>query len=208
MNKQPPYWQNALKHLKKDKILSRLILRFEDLTLSSKSSAFETLLRIVVGQQISLKAADSVWQKLTTEFKILSYENILKSNLEDLRKCGLSKQKANYLNHISTYFAKNNITNKTYWQQYSFAQIEKELLSIKGIGIWSVQMFAIFYLLEPDIFPTSDLGLVRAMNNLYAKKDSKLNAEALQKIAKNWQPYRSVATWFLWRSIDNEVVLY
>ena len=209
MNKNPPYWQDALKHLKnKDKTLARLITHFKDITLMSKSNAFETLVRIIVGQQISLKAADSVWQKITMEFKILNYEKVLKSDVERLRKCGLSQQKANYLRNISTYFAKNNITSEAYWRVYSFAHIEKELLAIKGIGNWSVQMFAIFYLLEPDIFPLSDLGLVRAMNNLYAKKGNKLEAEALQKIAKNWQPYRSVATWFLWRSIDNDVVLY
>lgn len=203
---QPHYWQDALKYLSTDVVMARLIAQFPGLTLSSRGSAFETLLRTIVGQQISVIAAASIWQRLTQHIHPLTPEQVLTQDIKVLKKLGISMQKANYLHNVAHYFLDNKI-NQHYFKKRDFSEISADLISIKGIGVWSVEMFGIFYLLEPDIFPSKDLGLIKAIQNQYCLTPP-VSTEDILKLAQQWQPYRTVATWYLWRSIDNEVVVY
>ena len=120
---------------------------------------------------------------------------------------GLSKQKASYIQNIALHFKENNIKSHCSLAEKNYQEIFAELVQIKGIGKWTIEMFAIFYLLEPDIFPVKDLGLIRAINNLYSK-DKPLSAEEIIALAEKWRPYRTAATFFLWRSIDVDIVAY
>ncbi len=205
---QASYWQDAIKYLSiQDDKLALIIKQFPNLVLEGRDNAFITLIRAIIGQQISVKAADSVWIKLNQNIKPLNQKTVLKYDIDKLKTFGLSKQKAQYIHNTANYFISNNI-NKRYWQNYSYKDISNNLITIKGIGSWTIEMFAIFYLLEPDIFPIKDLGLVRAINNIYAPKNHKLSNKQIIQIAKKWQPFRTVATWFLWRSIDTDIVIY
>ncbi len=200
----PHYWQEALDYLSKDEVMFGLIANYPNLTLQSRGNAFETLLRSIVGQQISVIAAQSIWQRIEQQIKPLTPDVLSQYPIEQLKKLGLSNQKSHYLHNIASYFL-NNKVNTQYFKNRSFAEIQTELISIKGIGPWTIEMFAIFYLTEPDIFPIKDLGLIKAVQRQYGDN---LDIEKIKELASKWQPYRTVATWYLWRSIDNEVVQY
>lgn len=205
----PHYWQDAIAYLsQRDERLAGLIQRFDGVVLQSKGDAFLTLIRAVVGQQISVKAADSVWQKVMAEFGDgLCYQAVKNSDISRLRRCGLSAQKVRYLHNIALYFATHNI-DEDYWQKYDYNRIYTSLMTIKGVGRWTVEMFAIFYLLEPDILPQQDLGLMRGIEKLYSQENQPISQQQIDKITDQWKPYRTVATWYLWRSIDDDVVTY
>lgn len=205
---QAHYWQEAIKYLCcKDTKLMSVINQFPHLVLTSKSNAFNTLTRAIVGQQISTQAAASVWLKLTQNVHPFNQNTVLKKTVTDLKALGLSQQKSCYLHNIAHYFRRHNIT-ENYWQNRSYTETKQELISIKGVGVWTVEMFAIFYLLEPDIFPIKDLGLIRAICRIYSPANKTLSSTKIEQLSKNWQPYRTVATWYLWRSIDTKVVEY
>lgn len=210
----PAYWQDALEHLSQDKKMAGLIRRFPKLSLVSRSNAFVTLIRSIVGQQISLAAADNIWAGLEKNIQPLTPNMVLVQTIDDLKSWGLSKQKTHYLHNVAQHFVNNGIQKK-YWQNRTFTDIYQELIAIKGVGPWTIEMFGIFYLLEPDIFPMKDLGLIRAINQLYTptkKAKSRavkfLSNDEILQLSQSWCPYRTVATWFLWRSIDAEVVQY
>ena len=208
MTNKPHYWQKSLIFLsKKDAVLAKLIIQFPNLSIHSRGDDFQTLARAVVGQQISTQVAKSIWDKLMINFKEFNYRKIANCNLDELKSCGLSSYKINYLKNLAHYFAENNINNN-YWQEKTYTEIHNELIKIKGVGGWTIEMFAIFYLLESDIFPIKDLGLINAINKLYSKKKEKLKLDEIKKISDNWRPYRSVATWFLWRFIDAKATVY
>ena len=207
--KNPDYWQESINYLINiDEKLAKVIKKHEKYTISTRVKAFETLLRSIVGQQISVKAAASVWLKLTNLIGIVEPNRVQSESFDNLRSCGLSKQKTQYILNISEHFITNNILNNSYWQDRKYSQIYNELIAIKGIGPWTIEMFGMFYLLEKDIFPIKDVGIIRAMNQLYASKQNKLELDQIIAISDTWRPYRTVACWFLWRSIDSEDVLY
>lgn len=206
---KPDYWKKATKELSaKDKTLALIISSYKGESLKSQAKPFYTLAKTIIGQQISVKAADAIWQRFAKLFpkKNISYKNFLKINTKDLKAAGLSKQKIEYLGNIAHYFKENKIDTK-YFQKTPKEKIHQELLAIKGIGKWSLEMFQIFYLLEPDVFPIADLGLIKAIKQNYkkAKLDSK---EDILKFSKRWTPYRTVVTWYLWRTFDEEPVHY
>ena len=204
----PTYWNQALGELsQKDKILAKIIAKGSKQNLTSKGDAFWTLTRSIVGQQISIQAAASIWQKMESAVSQITYKNFLYLSLEKMSSLGLSKQKASYIQNIAKHFQKNKIDNPHYWQGRDYKNIFDELVQIKGIGPWTIEMFAIFYLLEPDIFPTKDLGIMRAMNRLYNKGEP-LKTEKILVISRKWKPWRTVASFFLWNSIDSDIVDY
>jgi DNA-3-methyladenine glycosylase II len=204
----PDYWQDSLNYLTKtDKALGNIISQFKDYSISSRGEAYETLLRSIVGQQISIQAASSVWNKIVVQVKTIEPNKVLLTSRENLKLCGLSKQKIQYIYNISEHFIANNIENNAYWEGRSYLSIYEELITIKGIGPWTAEMFGMFHLLEKDIFPLKDVGVIRAMNQLY-NNGKKLDIDKIIEISDTWRPYRSVACWFLWRSIDSEEVLY
>ena len=206
--KNPDYWQDSVHYLTKtDKSLGSIINQYKDYSISSRGEAYETLVRSIVGQQISIQAASSVWNKIVALVKTIEPNKVLLTSRENLKLCGLSKQKIQYIYNISEHFIAKNITNNSYWEGRNYPDIYNELITIKGIGSWTAEMFGMFHLLEKDIFPLKDVGVIRAMNQLY-NDGKKLDIDKIIEISDTWRPYRSVACWFLWRSIDSEEVLY
>jgi DNA-3-methyladenine glycosylase II len=206
--KNPDYWQDSLQYLTSaDKTLGDVISQHKDYSITARGEAYETLLRAIVGQQISVKAAASVWNKIIGLIKIIEPNKVLSTSKEKLKLCGLSKQKTQYILNISEHFKINNIIDDTYWENRTYLSVYEELITIKGIGPWTAEMFGMFYLLEKDIFPLKDVGILRAMYQLY-NNGERIDIDKIVKISDTWKPYRSVACWFLWRSIDSEEVLY
>ena len=204
----PAYWQQSKEFLTHaDPKLAKLILEHQQYSISSRGEALETLLRSIVGQQISVQAAASVWGKLEKKIGKIKPENVILMSFEELKSCGLSKQKVQYIINICNHFINFSINDHTYWEDRSFKNIYDELTTIKGVGPWTAEMFGMFYLLEKDIFPIKDIGIIRAMNQIYGE-GKPLSLEKIIAISETWRPYRSVACWFLWRSIDSEEVLY
>ena len=209
---KPIYWDEACDFLsQKDPILAKLIDSYKGESLQKKHSAFHTLARAIIGQQISVKAADSIWLKFENllNFKV-SPDSLLSIDDESLLKeIGLSRQKILYLNNIAEFL------NSRYQNQDDLSFVEKqiiqeELIEIKGVGSWTVEMFMIFHINSPDILPIKDIGLLKAVNLAYSLNSS-CNKELAQKttlLSQKWSPYRTVATWYLWRSIDPVPVEY
>ena len=207
--KKPEYWQESIDYLSNiDAILRELINKYSQSTLTTHGDALETLMRSIVGQQISVKAAASVWYKIIDLLDEIKPDNVLLAGFENLRSCGLSKQKTQYILNIAEHFKSHNINDESYWNDREFSNIYDELITIKGIGPWTAEMFGMFYLLERDIFPLKDLGILKAINQLYCVDGIPLQIDQVVAISDRWKPYRTVASWYLWRSIDNEAVLY
>lgn len=203
----PPYWEEAKTHLrKKDKTLKKIIDTYEGELLVTKGDAFFTLARAIVGQQISVKAADSIWKRLNDAIGKMKPENMIAAPVDVLRACGLSGSKVTYLQSLAHHFITSKKTIK-HWPSMDDTAIIKELTSIKGIGQWTAEMFLIFHLGRPDIFPVADLGVLKAIYRHYNQSD-KMPLADVRAIADRWSPYRSVATWYLWRSLDPVPVEY
>jgi len=201
------YWDDAKAHLsKKDKVLKKIIASYEGEILTKKGDAFLTLARAITGQQISVKAADTVWKRFSDAVGKVTPKNVLLASDADLRAAGLSGQKVSYMRSLAEYFTANKkITAE--WQHMSDDELLASLTSIKGIGTWTAEMFMIFHLGRPDVFPIKDIGVQKAMFRHYHNSDKVALAE-LTKRAEGWRPYRSVATWYLWRSLDPVPVAY
>lgn len=205
--KTPAYWKRATRELgAADPVLGGLIVKYKGLTLASRGDAFQTLARSIVGQQISVKAAQSVWDRFATAVGVMQPGNVLRLSVEQLRGCGLSGQKVNYLRDLSTRFAGGAI-DVSRWHTMDDEALIEELTEVKGIGRWTAEMFLIFYLTRPDVFPLADIGLQRAME-LHYNKGRKLSDRRIATLGRLWSPWRSVATWYLWRSLDPVPVEY
>ena len=200
-------WLLAINNLKKkDKILKEIINKYKSEKLHSKKNAFLTLAKSITGQQISVKAANSIWLRLEKKIKKIDPSNILKVKINEIKKCGFSKQKANYIFNLANFFKKNkNIENK--WKKVEDEEVIDDLIKIKGIGRWTAEMFLIFYLLRPNIFPSADIGLLKAISINYNLKYPLKNSD-IKKFKKKWIPWSTVATWYLWRSLDPVPIKY
>lgn len=205
--KKPYFWEKAKKFLiNKDKKLGKIILNYPKDFLYSKSDPFYTLARSIVGQQISVKAAEAVWIKFEKKVKKVTPKNTINLHHMSFKACGLSRQKITYLKSLSLAFINKDI-NPINWQNYSDEKIISELIKIKGIGRWTAEMYLIFNLCRPDIFPADDLGLIKGICNCY-KINYPIAREDAIKMSTKWKPYRSVATWYFWRSLDPIPVEY
>ena len=194
-NKPPIFWQKAKKTLSaKDKKLSKIIESYPSDFLFSKSDPFFTLARSIVGQQISVKAAQSVWDRLEIKIKKIKPQIILKTHSNTLKSIGLSRQKVKYLKNLANAFIEKKIKINL-WNKMSDEEIVQDLIQIKGIGRWTVEMFMIFNLCRADIFPLDDIGMIKGLCKLY-KISYPVEREKIIKIGKKWKPYRSVATWY------------
>ncbi len=202
----PTYWPLAQRYLsRQDLVMAALIERYPE-ALSRHGDSFGTLVRAIVGQQISIKAADTVWQRLEARIGRITPEAILTCPRSSLQQIGLSRAKASYLHQVAAYYLEHRISD-AYWQGRSYAEIRRELLRIKGIGDWTVEMFAIFHLHEPDIFSPADIGLQKAVASLYFAGAS-IDKQRLAEFSMRWYPYRTVAAWYLWRHLDPVPVCY
>ena len=205
--KTPAYWKRATRELgAADPVMAALILRYKGLTLSSRGDAFQTLARSIIGQQISVKAAQSVWERFAAAVGDMQPGRVLRLSVEELRGCGLSGQKVNYLRDLSARFAEGAI-DVGRWHDMDDEALIDELTEVKGIGRWTAEMFLIFYLTRPDVVPLADIGLQRAME-LHYNKGRKLSDRRITTLGRLWSPWRSVATWYLWRSLDPVPVEY
>ena len=204
---QPTFWHTATRELaRRDAVLRGLIRRFGGLALGSRGDAFQTLARAIVGQQISVKAAQAVWARLEAELGAVTPANVASCRSDPLRNCGLSRQKAAYLGDLARSF-ENGVLGTDRWPQLDDEALIAELTQVKGIGRWTAEMFLIFYLARPDVLPIGDLGLQRAMK-LHYNRGRPLTPGRMRRIAVTWAPWRSVATWYLWRSLDPIPVEY
>ena len=208
MKKPPSYWNSAKKTLsKRDPVLKKVIKKFNKGFLTTRKDPFFSLCRTIVGQQISTKAADSIWLKFEKKCKKkIIPKNVLKLSSSTLRSAGLSRQKISYLKNIAKSF-KNKSFNIRDLKNMNDEQAISYITQLKGLGIWSAQMFLMFNLNRPDIFPTKDIGLVRAISKNY-KIPYPPSERFLNKISKLHLGYRSVFTWYMWRSIDPVDVEY
>ncbi|MBU6225593.1 MAG: DNA-3-methyladenine glycosylase [Burkholderiales bacterium] len=197
----PDYWEEACKHLvKKDRVMKRLIPQFGDACLQSRGDPFITLARSIVGQQISVKAAQSVWDRFAVLPRKLTPANVLKLKVDDMRAAGLSARKVEYLVDLALNFDSGNLQIKK-WSDMDDEDIIAELIAIRGIGRWTAEMFLIFHLLRPNVLPLDDVGLINGISKNYFSGESVSRSEA-REVSAAWAPYRSVATWYIWRSLD------
>lgn len=185
--------------------MAGLIRRYPDTSLRSRGNAFETLLRAIVGQQISVRAADAVWARLVAATPI-QCQPVAGLDIDALRACGLSRMKAEYAIDLAAHFAQGRIRPRR-WARMEDEAIIAELTDVRGIGRWTAEMFLIFHLLRPNVWPVDDLGLQKAVSLHYAKGE-KITASAARQTGERWQPWRTVATWYLWRSLDPLPVEY
>jgi len=207
-NTKPKYWNNAIMHLSSvDPVLSHVISKYKAKKyLIVTNTPFKTLFNIILGQQISIEAAQSIENRIKKNIKQITPNNFLKHNIDDLRSYGLSHRKIKYISGIAEiikskpYFFKNiSLLNDD-------DAIEK-LTDLYGLGPWSAEMFLIFQYNRPNILPLSDIGLINSFcNNYKIKRDSYYNR--IMKYKKLWHPYCTVATWYLWRDIDEDIVQY
>lgn len=199
----PSYWETAKSELaSRDEVLAILIGSHPGISLVRRSDPFSTLARSIVGQQISVKAADSVWGKLLNAVGTVTPESIL--SCDSLRECGLSARKTEYLRDLSVHFSEGKLDGLGEMED---AEIVGALTEIRGIGRWTAEMFLIFQALRPDVLPLDDLGLQRAVS-LHYNGGMPLSRKEIGKISEAWKPWRSVATWYLWRSLDPVPVEY
>ena len=207
IKKKPTFLSKDKRELKKkDKKLGKIIDYYPDDFLFTKSDPFLTLARSIVGQQISVKAAQSVWDKLILKIGKVSEKNIIKTHSNSLRSVGLSRQKVLYLKNLSKAFINNDLKINS-WKQMSNEEIINDLIKIKGIGRWTAEMFLIFNLCREDIFPLDDIGMIKGICKIY-DYSYPIKKDELIEIGNRWKPYRSVATWYLWRSLDPIPVEY
>jgi DNA-3-methyladenine glycosylase II len=203
----PGFWEDACKHLmKKDRVMKRIIPQFGDACLQTRGDAFVTLARSIVGQQISVKAAQTVWDRFALLPKKMAPDDVLRLKVDDMRAAGLSARKVEYLVDLALHFDKGTLHIKN-WDNMGDEDIIAELVSIRGIGRWTAEMFLIFHLMRPNVLPLDDVGLINGISRNYFSGDAVSRSDA-REVAAAWTPYCSVATWYIWRSLDPLPVEY
>ena len=197
----PHYWADACKHLmKKDRVMKRLIPQFGQACLQTRGDAFATLARSVVGQQISVKAAQTVWDRCAKLPEQMTPAQVLRLKIDDMRAAGLSVRKVEYLVDLALHFD-NGAVHADAWSAMDDEAIIAELVAIRGIGRWTAEMFLIFHLMRPDVLPLDDVGLINGISKSYFSGEVVSRSDA-REVALAWAPYRTVATWYIWRSLD------
>lgn len=197
----PEYWQDACRHLvRKDRVMKRLIPQFGDACLETRGDAFVTLARSIVGQQVSVKAAQTVWDRFALLPHQLTPSSVLKLKVDDMRAAGLSARKVEYLVDLALHFESGALHVRD-WHAMEDEAIIAELVAIRGIGRWTAEMFLIFHLMRPNVLPLDDVGLINGVSLNYFSGDP-VSRSDLREVAAAWTPFASVATWYIWRSLD------
>ncbi|MCG2584176.1 DNA-3-methyladenine glycosylase [Massilia sp. TS11] len=197
----PDYWEEAKAELmKRDRIMKKLIPQFGDLSLVGHTDPFLTLARSVVGQQISTQSAEAVWGRVLELCPKVAPAQVLKAGQEKLIGCGLSKRKADYLLDLAQHF-RDKLVHVDKWAEMDDEAVIAELVAIRGIGRWTAEMFLIFNLLRPNVLPLDDAGLIQGISRNYFSGEPVSRSDA-REVSANWEPWRTVATWYLWRSLD------
>ena len=208
MKRPPIYWNKAKRILsRKDFVLRKIIKKYKRGYLSTRNNPYFSLCRTIVGQQISTKAADSIWSKFEKKCKKnINPNTILKISSRNLKRSGLSRQKISYLKNIAKAF-KNKSFDIRKLKKMNDDEAINYITKIKGLGVWSSQMLLIFNLTRSDVFPVKDIGLLRAISKNY-KTSYPPSKKFLDKISKMHSGYRTIFTWYMWRSIDSGEVEY
>ena len=198
------FWEKAKEHLcRKDKKLNNIITSAGNVYLETSKDPFVTLFNSILGQQISVAAAESIKKRITSEYKITP-KSFFKAKIDDLRDCGLSRMKIKYLKDLSS---------KVLNQEILFDEIKlqddneviKSLTKVNGIGNWTAEMFMIFHLGRPNILPINDIGIINSLVKIYGEDKKNINFE---KYFLLWSPWNTVASWYLWRNIDQKIISY
>ena len=208
MKRPPAYWQKAKKILsKRDPVIRKIIKKYKKGFLTTRSKPFFSLCRTVVGQQVSVASADSIWSKFSKKCKgNIKPRVVLKISSRNLKSAGLSRQKISYLKIIARAF-ENKSFNVREIKKMDDAKAIEYITKLKGLGVWSAEMFLMFNLNRQDIFPTKDIGLLRAISKNY-KTTYPPSKRFLEKISKLHSGYRTISTWYFWKSIDSGDVEY
>ena len=199
------YWDEACRHLcKRDRVMRKLIPSCGEVRLQSRGDAFTTLARSIVGQQISVKAAQTVWERflglMEDSSRPLEPGMVLALDGPSMRAAGLSARKVEYLCDLAQHFESGSV-HVGQWLHMDDEAIVDELVAIRGIGRWTAEMFLIFHLLRPNVLPLDDLGLIKGISHNYFSGEPVSRAEA-REVGEAWAPFLSVATWYIWRSLD------
>lgn len=216
--KRPDWWEEGCRALAaRDAVMAELIARFPGGFMKTRGEAVTTLVRSVVGQQISVKAADSIWARFAALPGVMAGERVVADSVaalsdETLRGCGLSGQKVKYIRGVCAGFADGTV-HPGLWDGMDDEAVIAELVKLPGIGRWTAEMFLMFHLLRPDVLPVGDLGLVNGFRKIYGANwktgtDMKGWQKRLRKAAEGWRPHRSIAVWYLWRSLDPGEIAY
>ena len=204
---EPEYWSRALGELAgSDPVMASLIAQYPGSMLASRGSPFYTLARAIVGQQISVKAADAVWARFESCVGVVVAEAVLRVPPDELRACGLSLRKVEYVLDLARHFV-DRVLRPERWAHLDDAAVTAEIVAVRGLGVWSAEMFLIFHLLRPDVFPLDDIGLQKAVA-LHYFDGERPKRKQLDVFGERWRPWRSIATWYLWRSLDPVPVAY
>jgi len=192
--------------MKKDRVMKRLIPQFKDAALQTRGNAFVTLARSIVGQQISVKAAQTVWDRFALLAPQMTPKRVLKLKVDDMRAAGLSARKVEYLVDLAVHFDTHQL-RVNQWTALPDEDIISELTAVRGIGRWTAEMFLIFHLTRPNVLPLDDVGLINGISRNYFSGEAVSRSDA-REVAAAWAPYCSVATWYIWRSLDPVPVDY
>ena len=198
---KPAYWDEACAALgSADPVMGGIIAQCGPVHLLSRGDPFQTLARSIVGQQISVKAAQSVWDRFAAAAREVRPERVARMRESTLRAAGLSTRKAEYLQDLARRFLSGEV-DPARWPDRPDEEVIAELVQVRGIGRWTAEMFLIFNLLRPDVYPLDDLGLLKAISIHYNDGRPVTKAEA-SELGERWRPWRTLATWYLWRSLD------
>jgi DNA-3-methyladenine glycosylase II len=197
----PHYWEQAkLELMKRDRIMRKLIPKFGDLYLQGRDDSFTTLTRSIIAQQISVVSANQLWQRFLKICPSSNPAQVLKLGMDGLASCGLSKRKSEYILDLAGHFKEKRL-HVDQWGEMPDEMVIAELVQIRGIGRWTAEMFLIFNLLRPNILPLDDPGLLKGISQNYFSGEPVSRID-IREVAANWEPWRTVATWYLWRSLD------
>ena len=204
---KPQYWTKGKIYLSnKDKVLKSIINKYPKESLILNNNHYHSLLNSIIGQQISVSAANAIKLRFFKMHINITPNNVLNFETTHMKKCGLSRQKILYIKNISNFFLQNKVFFKNI-DSFQEIEIKERLISIKGVGNWTVDMFLLFSYGSSNIFPRGDLGFIKAISKLYNKR-LPVSDIYFNKLYKNWSPYSSIATWYLWRSLDPIPVSY
>ena len=200
--RQPPWWNDALAFLRQDVLLGPVVEEHGPDGITSRDNLFQCLVRSIVGQQISVLAADAIWGRLVDHLGSVTPEAVLASNQVSIAACGLTRPKASYVMGLAE--QADSLLQQP-WDGMTDAEIQRHLVGFRGIGPWTAEMVLMFHFLRPDVFSLGDIGLIRGVQRLVPEAETK---EAVGHIAERWRPYRTAAAWYLWRILDPVPVEY
>lgn len=202
VQRHPSWWNDALVFLRNDELLGPVVQEHGPEGISSRDDLFQCIVRSIVGQQISVLAADAIWGRLVTHLGAVTPQHVLASDEPSMAACGLTRPKASYIHGLAE--QSDRLTNQP-WDNMTDDQIQKHLVTFRGIGPWTAEMVLMFHFLRPDVFSLGDIGLVRGTQRLVPEAETKADVGT---IAERWRPYRTAAAWYLWRILDPVPVEY